>query len=438
MFQLLVLGLVAVNANYLKDNVRKNIGGDRVLEIKSEYLTDDLVKTLHSLDADHFGSHPESKHFKLDKDSVEHLKSINVEFTDNTEAWISHFESNFAQEDFLCQEEDCATRDLQDFYSSYQSLDALHTRAKNLVSSASSSLNAKIGSLGLSYEGRDQLTVELGKGDKPLVFWFCNIHSREWLTPMYCMYMAEMLLVGEVTELLESFDFTILISANPDGYVYSQTSDSFWRKTRRPNPGSSCVGTDPNRNYDFYHCGEGTSQSPCSDAFCGPEPWSEKIVQNIRDYTLAEKNRLITISDIHAYGSLWMFPYGAIRDEASEPDYSKMSRCSLAVANAIKATSGGRLWKYGPIHSTIYPAAGSSVDYFYEEIGVIYSFAAELRGSSFQPSTSNIMISNQEVFNGMVASLQCIAQEENIPLKTVTLPTPIQLAEEKPCDFLFC
>ena len=32
--------------------------------------------------------------------------------------------------------------------------------------------------------------------------------------------------------------------ANPDGYTYSlQTDQRFWRKNRKPNAGSSCVGT---------------------------------------------------------------------------------------------------------------------------------------------------------------------------------------------------
>ena len=38
----------------------------------------------------------------------------------------------------------------------------------------------------------------------------------------------------------------ILPIANPDGYEYTKT-DRFWRKTRSPNEGSICIGTDPNR-----------------------------------------------------------------------------------------------------------------------------------------------------------------------------------------------
>ena len=41
---------------------------------------------------------------------------------------------------------------------------------------------------------------------------------------------------------------------NADGYVYTHSSsrNRLWRKTRTPNPRSSCYGTDPNRNWDAY------------------------------------------------------------------------------------------------------------------------------------------------------------------------------------------
>ena len=35
-------------------------------------------------------------------------------------------------------------------------------------------------------------------------------------------------------------------------YEWSWVGDRMWRKTRMANAGSSCVGTDPNRNWDFH------------------------------------------------------------------------------------------------------------------------------------------------------------------------------------------
>ena len=83
----------------------------------------------------------------------------------------------------------------------------------------------------------------------------------------------------------------ILPVANPDGYLYTQTTNRMWRKTRKPNgglwdlvpfdkcygvscPGTSvletvlCVlGTDPNRNFAYGWGTGGSSANPCSATY---------------------------------------------------------------------------------------------------------------------------------------------------------------------------
>ncbi len=49
---------------------------------------------------------------------------------------------------------------------------------------------------------------------------------------------------------------------NPDGGEYDLTGSPYraWRKNRQPNAGSSYVGTDLNRNYDYrWGCCGGSS-----------------------------------------------------------------------------------------------------------------------------------------------------------------------------------
>ena len=53
-----------------------------------------------------------------------------------------------------------------------------------------------------------------------------------------------------IQNLLNIVDVYIIPIVNPDGYVYSHTTDRYWRKNRQPNPGSSYIGTDLNRNRD--------------------------------------------------------------------------------------------------------------------------------------------------------------------------------------------
>ena len=93
---------------------------------------------------------------------------------------------------------------------SYQRLAAIHSRIDNLA--AANPTLATIDSLGKSFEGRDQKMIHIsrGSGNKPTVLYFCAEHAREWLTPMYCTYMAEELLKNGGHPLLDKVKFTIL------------------------------------------------------------------------------------------------------------------------------------------------------------------------------------------------------------------------------------
>jgi Zinc carboxypeptidase len=63
------------------------------------------------------------------------------------------------------------------------------------------------------------------------------------------------------------------------------SQDRFWRKTRSPNAGSSCVGTDPNRNFDWNWGGEENK----------PIIWAQKLKQKLNQGVEfpANANRLI-------------------------------------------------------------------------------------------------------------------------------------------------
>ena len=55
----------------------------------------------------------------------------------------------------------------------------------------------------------------------------------------------------EARYMVDHYDWYFLPVINGDGYEYCWTEDRLWRKSRRANPGSSCIGTDINRNFDF-------------------------------------------------------------------------------------------------------------------------------------------------------------------------------------------
>ena len=51
-------------------------------------------------------------------------------------------------------------------------------------------------------------------------------------------------------------------------YGTTMRQDRLWRKNRAPNTGP-CIGTDLNRNFDFYWNTGGSSNLECADTYHG-------------------------------------------------------------------------------------------------------------------------------------------------------------------------
>eukprot|EP00924_Labyrinthula_sp_SR-Ha-C_P011242 augustus_masked-scaffold_48-processed-gene-1.17-mRNA-1 protein AED:1.00 eAED:1.00 QI:0/0/0/0/1/1/5/0/978 len=356
-----------------------------------------------------------------DKDVLKALTEINISFKDTTAEWVKQKVSSMEQHNFFCKGKECATRKLQDFFSSYQELPAIHERIDSI--SETNPNRTMVDSLGESYEGRNLQVIWIGEDaeefakdyDKPLVLYICNIHAREWLTPLYCAYMAEKLLdeSEESNSLLSKFTFVIAPSVNPDGYVYSYTNNALLIFL-----GSNCVGTDGNRNWGpkEYHCGEGASTNPCSETYCGLKPFDQPETAAIAAFSESVASRIFAFNDVynflsyhfkvHSYGQYFMSPWGWTYDFPPLEDYQRMKQCLIEVREAIYEVTGDT-WTIGTSANALYIAAGGSDDWHYSELDVIYSNTCELRGSSFQPDPINIMPSNIETFAGMVAHLNC-------------------------------
>jgi len=345
--------------------------------------------------------------------SAAHAKlfsGLGLNVTDSTEEHQKHF--NWFDQHF---DEQVCTKSAQEcagdpaFYTKYQTLDAIHTYLGQLSSQYSS---VKTRTWGNSYGGLNQLGVSVtgtGGGSRPIVFYFCGEHAREWLPPMFCVHMAEQLAdrysKGDpaVTQYLNRWDFHILPVMNPDGYKYSMETDRMWRKSRKPNSGSSCWGTDLNRNYAYRWGTGGSSRDPCSETYMGTAPWDNVETNNLQRY--ATGNNLVVQTDVHAYGQMWMHPWGW--STALPSDDAQMSGAGKATVAAIRAVNGLNFAE-GTIANVIYIASGSSCDYFYGQTNVIYAYAPEVRGNSFQPPATNIVPSNNELWAGMMAQVKYV------------------------------
>ncbi|KAB0399720.1 hypothetical protein E2I00_009049, partial [Balaenoptera physalus] len=197
-------------------------------------------------------------------------------------------------------------------------------------------------------EGRQQLTIWLNSG----------IHSREWISQATVIWttVSDYGKDPAITSILEKMDIFLLTVANPDGYVYTQT------QTRSLNPGSSCVGTDPNRNWNVSFAGEGASDNPCSEVYHGAHASSEVEVKLVVDF-IQERGNFKCFIDLHSYSQLLTYPCGYMVKKA--PDADELDEVARCVAKALASLSGTE-YQVCPTCTTVYPASGSSVDWAYD------------------------------------------------------------------------
>ena len=62
----------------------------------------------------------------------------------------------------------------------------------------------------------------------------------------------------------------------------------------------------------------GASSDPCSEAFHGEEPLSEKEVQSVARFLESQKKRLVGYLDIHSYGQMLLFPWGYTKEQTKD------------------------------------------------------------------------------------------------------------------------
>lgn len=193
---------------------------------------------------------------------------------------------------------------------------------------------AKLIRIGKSHEDRplEGLKIGIDSNDdkiKKRAFWIDgNIHAREWASSHTALFIINQLVAGYgkdkfITHFLKYYDVYIMPMLNPDGYEYSRSSAHpevrLWRKNRSPRkcaPGywggiKCCMGTDLNRNFDFYWSETGSSDNPCSNQFHGSSPLSEPEARAVSDFLTSDEmfDRLDGFITLHTYAQLWIHPY---------------------------------------------------------------------------------------------------------------------------------
>ena len=287
------------------------------------------------------------------------------------------------------------------WFANYKQLNEIASYIDNIVALRPDLASTSI--IGQSWEGRDMFAVTISApdslenplADRPAVFLFSTVHAREWIAPMTTTYFASKLTEDydtdpRVKSILDSTRIVIVPVANPDGYLYTWSDQRYWRKNRREN-----YGVDINRNWGYEWGGRGSSGSTGSETYRGEAPFSEPETAALRDAGLSYGDKLIAHIDYHSYSQLILYPFGfnsSIR--APEPDRSYFRTMCRELSSDIRSIHD-EYYSSGPITS-LYEAAGNSVDWFYGELGA-NSITFELRtNNSFNPDPDQILPNAQE------------------------------------------
>jgi carboxypeptidase T len=251
-------------------------------------------------------------------------------------------------------------------------------------------------SMGTSYEGR---TIWAGKisdnvasdEDESEVLFTHHQHAREHLTVEMALYTLKMLTDeygsnSQITNLVNDREIWMVFDMNPDGGEYDIATGSYrsWRKNRQPNPGSSYVGTDLNRNWNYrWGCCGGSSGTFSSETYRGAAPFSAPettVVSNFVNSRVVGGEQQITVAiDFHTYQELILWPYGYtftdVPADMTQDDHAVL----VAMGQAMAATNG-----YTPEQaSDLYITDGTINDWLYGVHRILnYTFEMYPRTSS--------------------------------------------------------
>lgn len=337
-----------------------------------------------------------------------------------------------------------------------------------------------------THEGRQSHALRVGA--RPVaavdgVLMLGGVHAREWVPPDALVSVAADLLeayaigtglgyggktfsAAEVRQVLETLNLFVYPSVNPDGRHHSQTSDSQWRKNRRPHTnGSDCVGVDINRNFDFLwdHLTKfaadarvHTSSDPCDkQVYRGPSAASEPETQNVV-WLLDTYARIRWHVDVHSTVPVILHNWGSDQNQTTEPvqtflnsafdgvrgraddtDYGEyvtqddldiLQTLGNRMNDAVKAVRGD---DYGVEQAFgLYPTSGASDDYAFSRHfadpskAKVYGFTVECGGHSFQPTWSEAEEVIREVSAGLLAfclAAPCVSQPLAVQLGTPSM-----------------
>ncbi len=245
-------------------------------------------------------------------------------------------------------------------------------------------------SIGQSYLGRELWAAKISDNvgtdeNEPEVLFDGGTHSDEHMGVEMALHILHWLADGygsdpRITNIVNSREIWIVFLVNPDGAERDIAGGTFhfWRKNRQPTPGTTSIGTDLNRNFDYHWGGGGrTSSNPKAITYRGPHAFSAPETRAMRDFLASRvvngRQQIRTAITFHEDGRLVMWPYGYTKTNVPG-DMTTQDRAALVKLGKHMASTNGYKPEQG---SDLYISSGTTRDYEYGKYR-IFAFTFEL------------------------------------------------------------
>jgi carboxypeptidase T len=273
-------------------------------------------------------------------------------------------------------EDDVRLFDFPSGDSKYHNYAEMTSEINSIVSANPSIASQRV--IGKSYQGRNIVAIKISDNvgadeSEPEVLFTHHQHAREHLTVEMALYLLRELTSGygsdsRVTGMVNNREIWIVPDINPDGGEYDIATGSYrsWRKNRQPNSGSSYVGTDLNRNWDYrWGCCGGSSGSTSSETYRGPAAESAPEVKVVSDFVRSRvvggTQQIKAGVDFHTYSELVLWPFGYTYSDTGTGMTADDNAAFKAVGRKMAASNGYTAEQ----SSDLYITDGSIDDYLW-------------------------------------------------------------------------